>query len=349
MSNMIWYNSVKERVLYIDYIKALGICLVILYHCNYVPFESMFIRGMYAMCVSLFFAVNGYLMLRKEYAIRTLLIKNLKLLGVMFFWAFVSTGVYMYVNKTGTNDIAECSKTLMRSSLLITRPECNHLWFLKTIFVLNLINPIIYSFIRDNNKRLYYLIILMALWTIAFVNIAISRLVNPLLEWLPAFSVLYYLLGYAALRENRWQGKKAIWILSGVVGVCALLQWGYNWLFMDGPMWELNVEKGWITDIVWNNYNALFIVVMTIAVCMLFQRIKWKGNRFWSYVGQYSLAIYVLQTPVQRLLEWGLPLKQMTEIHHAYGIILPVLTLLVSMGITWLMLTNKYSKWLVTI
>ena len=139
-----------------------------------------------------------------------------------------------------------------------------------------------------------------------------------------------------------------IWILVGVIGVCALLQCWYNWIFIEGPMKELNAAKGWIIDIVWDNYNALFIVIETIAICMLFQRIKWKGNRFWSFVGQYSLAIYVLQSPVQWLLEWGMPLKQLMEAHHAYGMILPVLTLLVSMGITWLMLTNKYTRWLIT-
>ena len=88
----------EQRLLYIDYIKALGICLVILYHCNYVPFDSLFIHGLYAMCVPLFFVVNGYLMLRKEYDIPTLLNKNLKLLGVMFFWAFISALVYILFN-----------------------------------------------------------------------------------------------------------------------------------------------------------------------------------------------------------------------------------------------------------
>lgn len=93
-----------DRILYLDYVKALGICLVILYHCEYAPFNSMLIKGMYAICVPLFFAVNGYLMLRKEYDIRSLLMKNLKLICVMFFWAFVSTGVYVYVSEIGAND-----------------------------------------------------------------------------------------------------------------------------------------------------------------------------------------------------------------------------------------------------
>ena len=81
-------NSQSNRFLYIDYIKALGICLVILYHCKFTPFNSSLIQGVYAVCVPLFFMVNGYLMLRKEYIIVNLLHKNVKLLFVMFFWAF---------------------------------------------------------------------------------------------------------------------------------------------------------------------------------------------------------------------------------------------------------------------
>lgn len=94
-----------KRELYLDYIKALGICLVILYHCWYIPFDSTLILGFYAICVPLFFVVNGYLMLRKEYDIRTLLMKNLKLLVVLFFWAFVSTAEYMCFDGTIANDI----------------------------------------------------------------------------------------------------------------------------------------------------------------------------------------------------------------------------------------------------
>ena len=48
----------NQRLYYIDYIKALGIVLVILYHCQYVPLNSMLIRGIYAICVPLFFMVN---------------------------------------------------------------------------------------------------------------------------------------------------------------------------------------------------------------------------------------------------------------------------------------------------
>ena len=72
----------------------------------------------------------------------------------------------------------------------------------------------------------------MSLWTIAFFDIVMSRFENPILQWGAAYSVLYYLLGYAVLdhqlpeSESKLQGKQGIWTLVCVIGICALLQWG---------------------------------------------------------------------------------------------------------------------------
>lgn len=351
-------RSQQNRLLYLDYIKALGICLVILYHCQFVPFDNMLIEGVYAMCVPLFFVVNGYLMLRKEYTISTLLRKNMKLLLVMFFWAIVSTIVYMYTsgyfNSANASLVGE-GKWLIRSSLFISKPECNHLWFLKAIFLLNLLNPMIYKYIHNNPKGIYYSLILLVLWAVAFFDIVSCRLVNPLIHWATAFSVLYYLLGYAVLDrkipvvEKLLKSKHSKLILIGIIAVCALLQWGYNHLFVDGVLHDLNFEKGWIVDIVYDNYNAIFIVLLTICVCVLFREIDWKENKFWTFIGKNSLAIYVLQTPIQRLLQFVLPLQELADVHNLLGFILPIMTLLISMLITKLLMTNKYTEYLIKI
>lgn len=346
----------SNRIIYLDYIKALGICLVIFYHCQFVPFDSMLIQGMYAMCVPLFFVVNGMLMLRREYSIRELLKKNLKLLVVMLFWALVSTLVYMCVTENYVSDKGLTGvSSLVYSSLFLTKPECNHLWFLKAIFVLNLFQPIIFKFINNNDKGLCYLIIMMALWSVAFLDIITCRIANPFVSWMTAYSVLYYLAGYAVLNNRLpkmdlfFKGRKGVCFLIGAICFCALLQLGYNWVLVDGPLKELNFEKGWVADIVFDNYNALVVVIMTLSVCVLFKQINWKSNRFWLFVGRNSLAIYVLQTPVQRLLQHLLPLRQMTVEHHFMGLLLSILTLLISVGISWLLQTNKYTKFLITI
>ena len=346
----------NNRLVYLDYIKALGISLVILYHCNYVPFESMLIRGIYAMCVPLFFAVNGFLMLRKEYSLHQLFKKNLKLLFVLFFWGFVSAFVYMICNSdfdAFNRGWLEKSKYLIFCTFTTKVPECDHLWFLKALFILNLLNPVFHRFVYNNKQGLLYLLVLMAIWSIDFFDIASAKFVNPFLHWMTAYSVLYYLVGYAVLTEQLpYRVSNRVNQLSFIIVslfICMLSQWGYNWLLMEGPLLHLNQEKGWLVDIVWDNYNALFVVLMTAITILLFRNIKWKSNRFWSFVGKNSLAIYVLQTPVQRLLDHFSPLSHLAQGHHSFGLILPILTLLGSMGITWLLKTNRYTEFLITL
>ena len=340
----------SQRSLYIDYIKALGIILVILYHCQYVPFDSMLVHGIYAMCVPLFFMVNGYLMLRKEHSISALLKKNLKILIVMFAWALVSTAVYMWTNgEWSANNLIGGGKSLILNSLLISKPYCNHLWFLKSIFILNLFNPIIYSFIHGNDKRLKYLLLLLVLFTVQFIDIVVCRFSNPMHGWMTGFSVLYYVLGYALLDGHFATNKiQTSWVVVLVI-VAALLQWGYNRLFLSGPLCVLNAQKMWVNDIVWDGYNAPFIVLLTAAVCLLFQRIPWKRYSWIQFIGANSLAIYVMQTPIQRIWQAVLPLNEWTTHYSICGVILPILTLGTCMLITYIMLKNKYTKYFITI
>ena len=340
----------SQRSLYIDYIKALGIILVILYHCQYVPFDSMLVHGIYAMCVPLFFMVNGYLMLRKERSISALLKKNLKILIVMFAWALVSTAVYMWTNgEWSANNLIGGGKSLILNSLLISKPYCNHLWFLKSIFILNLFNPIIYSFIHGNDKRLKYLLLLLVLFTVQFIDIVVCRFSNPMHGWMTGFSVLYYVLGYALLDGHFATNKiQTSWVVVLVI-VAALLQWGYNRLFLSGPLCVLNAQKMWVNDIVWDGYNAPFIVLLTAAVCLLFQRIPWKRYSWIQFIGANSLAIYVMQTPIQRIWQAVLPLNEWTTHYSICGVILPILTLGTCMLITYIMLKNKYTKYFITI
>lgn len=236
-------------------------------------------------------------------------------------------------------------------SLTISKPECNYLWFLKSIFILNLLNPILYNFIKNNNRNLLYIATLLAFWSINFFDIITCRLVNPIVDWATSFSVLYYLLGYIIYTKfnNKLLGSHGVCIFSVVIFLCAILQYVYNWIFIDGFMKNLNESKGWIVDIVYDNYGAFFIVIMTSAICALFQRINWRENRFWRFVGENSLVIYLLQFPIQRLIQYWFSIDSIIEIHHGFGIILPILTLLTCMSITRLLLKNKYTKYLITI
>lgn len=223
------------------------------------------------------------------------------------------------------------------------------MWFLKSIFILNLFNPIIYSFIHGNDKRLKYLLLLLVLFTVQFIDIIVCRFSNPMLGWMTGFSVLYYVLGYALLDGHLATNRiRTSWVVVLVI-VAALLQWGYNWLFLSGPLCVLNAQKMWVNDIVWDGYNAPFIVLLTAAVCLLFQRIPWKRYSWIQFMGANSLAIYVMQTPIQRIWQAVLPLNEWTTHYSICGVILPILTLGTCMLMTYIMLKIKYTKYFITI
>ncbi len=92
------------RLLYLDYIKALAIFLVIVYHSNFVT--NPLGLALLSMCVTLFFAVNGYVMLSKRRTLSYYINKNVKLLFLILFWGFLSDGL-QYVLEGG-----DCPKTI---------------------------------------------------------------------------------------------------------------------------------------------------------------------------------------------------------------------------------------------
>lgn len=334
------------RLKYLDSIKGLGIILVILYHCGYVPFNSLLIRGVYAMCVPLFFTVNGYLMLRKEHSIKSLLLKNVKMLIVMLFWAFISTFEFMYMcGDLQTYGWKDCLLILVKSSVLVKVPYCNHLWYLRTLFTLNLLNPILYYFIHYKQNGIYYLLVL-GFFCSAFIfsNIVSKFIDNPFrpYHW---YSVFYYVMGYALFDNRLKTDKLKTWHICAIIVVLILSQWGYNWLFKEGVF----AAKEWINDVVWDNYSAPFIMLLTAAVCLLFQRVSWREHSVLQSIGFYSLPIYLMQTPVQRLWEMTLPMNAWRHSCHALGVFLPLLTIISCYLITRLLYTNKYTRYIIKI
>ena len=338
----------NARLQFLDSLKALGICLVILYHCGYSPFDSLFIRGAYAICVPLFFMVNGYLMLRKEYSIKKLLLKNLKLLFVLFFWAFVSVAITMYAQGDCERGM-ESIKTLVVNSIFIGKPYCNHLWFLKAIFVLNVLNPILFSFIHGRENHLRYLLIILFLCSVRFIDRCVCRFENPMIGWQTAFSVLYYVLGYAIYSNSlKLKRIKTYYVIVAVIGL-SVLQWIYNWMLLEGFLADLNREKYWVIDPVWDGYNAPFIVLLTVAVFVLFQKKLHWNNNLWTYIGSNSLPIYLMQSPIIALGKSTSMYKQLVAMCYPLRVVLPITTLLICLLITWAFKKNKYTKWLISI
>lgn len=236
------------------------------------------------------------------------------------------------------------------NALTVSLDYCGHLWFLKTLFFLNILNPILYYFIHYNRKAVYYLIVILFLCTTRFFDIIVGKFYNPLYGW-DWYPVLYYVLGYALLDGHLQTEKVKAWHAGVAVVVLLLMQWGYNWVFLEGPLAALNISHEWIqTDnFMWYGYWSPIIVLATAGTCLFFQKMDCKENAFWSYVGRNSLPIYLMQSTVISLLQRIPMYESMVQAYYPLRILLPIATLLVCMALTWLLQTNKYTKYLITI
>ncbi len=338
------------RAIYIDYIKAFAICLVILLHSCWFPYDSLLVKGIYSMCVPLFFMVNGYLMLRKEHSIRALVRKNMKLLFVLFFWATLVTCITMVLRGEWADGLVWGAKCLVRNASIISMQYCGHLWFLRTLFFLNLLNPILYYFVHYKPKGMYYLLIILFFCTTRFFDIIVGKFYNPLYGW-DWYPVLYYVLGYALLDGHLHTEKVKAWQAGIVVVVLLLMQWGYNWIFLEGPLAQINISHEWIptNNFIWYGYWSPIIVCATAGVCLFFQKVNWRENAFGMYVGRNSLPIYLMQSTIIELLAHTSVYQSLIGAYYPLRILLPIMSLLVCMGLTWLFQTNKYTKYFISI
>lgn len=138
-----------NRYLYVDYIKTIAILLVIIYHCKIFSNDSFIAAAIMSICVPLFFSVNGLLMLKKERSIKYITYKNLKILFLIVFWGIFTNLCLELMWKDGHID----TKTIIMNLYNLKINYCNHLWFLCTLIVLNLINPLIYNYINGSQKN----------------------------------------------------------------------------------------------------------------------------------------------------------------------------------------------------
>lgn len=288
-------------------------------------------------------------MLRKERTIEQMLKKNLKLVIVLFFWALLATAETMCVRGEWTS-LMESFKILFRESFHISMNYCGHLWFLKALFFLNILNPILYYFVHYNKRGLYYLLVILFLCTTRFFDIIVKKFYNPLYGW-DWYPVLYYVLGYALLDGHLRTERIKSWQVGIGVVVLLLMQWGYNWFFLSGPLAELNISHEWIptNNFIWYGYWSPIIVFATAGVACFFKKINWNESMFWTYVGRNSLPIYLMQSSVISILCHTSLYSEMVSHYYPLRILLPIVTLLVCMGLTWLLQTNKYTKYWITI
>lgn len=356
-----------NRLHYIDYLKALGICLVVCYHSRYIPFDNTVFAGLFSCCVPIFFMVNGYMMLRKERTISDLWKSNLKLIGLTIIWSFILSASYMLL--TGEFSCTSLKDSLIawtKHSLYFDQNYSNYLWFLQALIVLNAINPILYYFIHRRKNNIWYLVILFGFTTIQIFDYLTNKYINPFMNYPYRYSFLYYVLGYALLSDDVLPDLKAklqSWKYTKVClwgGIVAAMIMQYLYIqILQGPLQSLGYAKSWIRPdligTIWDGYGAFFVVCMTALLCLAF-KYTWSDSnisishtgRLWAYVGRISLPLYLIHPIFTHHVGHFLSRFDWYAANHYTHIILPIAALLLSLAVSYLLSLSRPSRWLIT-
>lgn len=170
----------KTRYYYLDYLKAIAIFMVIFYH------VSMLWRGMYdappaqrllynavvnlcAVCVPLFFLVNGALLFNKSLDLGKHISKTILLFVTYFIWRIVTIPSIAFINGDpfGKDQLPDYIQSVLG---LHRYPEYNvtHFWFIPVLIGLYVVFPILKHAYDTQRKAL--LLLFGALFTVTFLG-----------------------------------------------------------------------------------------------------------------------------------------------------------------------------------
>lgn len=251
-----------KRILYLDHLKGFAILLVILGHLYfmYAP-DSLVFSFLTCFHVPVFMFVSGFLARKKgnETFVHYVLKRTKAILLPYLFFCVI----YAYLD--GIDSAYAYFFGFTRGGL----------WFLPTIWALNIIHFVIIS-LNPITAKYWISIIVVEFILIAFrymfsVEVSNAFLIRHLSTYWLIFE-LGYIWGYFKISLNDWQGGVAMLIF--LVGWSGIILYG-------------------ISD------NILSRMVLrfssTIAIVYFFQKNESsKNNRLFSFLGTQTLAIYIL-------------------------------------------------------
>lgn len=304
----------SSRIAWVDLLETLAIFMVVAYHCTaYIGGRDLasagssfyiyyFFRSILAVCVPLFFFVNGYLLFRQEFSFPKHLKRILKFILIAIFW-YAATLAFM-----GLFHMEQIRSSGLISTLTSLKTGINHLWYLGALVCIYLIFPLL-KVVYDRNKTVFkYLAIICLVLTLGnsllnegftFVNAIMGKpglfvetnffsIFNPL-RGVYTFSFMYFCLGgLANIYQDKIQSfamrrRKLVAICGVIVGWLGLFGVGVLYSRLTGQVWD-NVWHGY--DTVWGLCAATGIFLLSLTYS--------RRSRFLEVVSRNTLGIYLI-------------------------------------------------------
>lgn len=323
-----------NRLYWIDFVKALAITLVVLFHsefCNY-----MFAFPLLAMCVPLFFVANGMLVLNKERDLRYYILKVCKIVFLMFVWSTIQTCVTMYYN--GDPFIL---KDIYHSVISQRMQYCNTFWFMGTLTILYLLYPVVSAFVNCDKSHVFYMMIITYLLSFKAFGyvLPISPIPNIMRFW-HGEALFYAVAGYFILKftdSGLFKNIKTWQILLAMIFLWAAPLLAYT---------EIEFfSRHRLSDPVFGLYESPFVMLLTVFVVFLIKKINPKEISIVSILGKNTLGIYCLHPSIMRAIKYYVVTDNIVLRNGIVFFGALVLSLLVSL----ILQKSKYTRFLISL
>lgn len=268
----------KQRIIFIDYIKAFSITLIIVSHCiGWFPVNDVVNIAIKSIHVPIFFIAIGVLKgyLQKELKIGTFVKKRSLQLLIPYFWfSIYNSAIKLCMMALGIGG-GITSQVLKEEAIAFFITGNGTVWFLMTLFLAETL----FIWLKSFKQNWLLVVTAIALGIIPFFFSSVNPFVMVLNRLSSAFSYIvlgYYLAGFIK------KGKVII-----LVGLLLLSTW-----------FVLVYNSSWDYTFFGSRFNNILPTIATI-ICgsvgfiMLFSLFR-KAYSWFEYIGKNSLILMLM-------------------------------------------------------
>lgn len=247
----------KERIVYLDIIRVLACCMIVLMHS---PYPDWGIPGIIlspislltASGIGLFFMVSGALLLPVKMETGTFLKKRMgKIVGPLLFWTIFYLAVKVLYGIMAIQELPEALITIPFSA-----QGHGVLWFMYTLAGLYLLAPVISAFLLKASRkelRFYLLLWIVALcYPLLSVFLNINRTTTGILYYFTGYAG-YFILGYYF---HVYRPRIKLFIMVAMVVLPLLLLFIHGYYSLKGDFFDV--------------FGYLSITVMMLCVVVFY-------------------------------------------------------------------------------
>lgn len=267
----------KQRILFIDYIKAFSITLIILSHCiGWFPVNNIVNKAILSIHVPIFFVCIGVLRgwLQRESPIWPFVKKRSRQLLIPYLWFSVyNSAVKLSMMALGIGEIT--SQVLKEETIAFFITGNGTVWFLMSLFLAETL----FVLIKSYGKNLLMILTAIAFGIIPFFLTCENPFLMVIKRFLSAYS--FIVLGYylAALIK---EGKALL--IAGLLLISIWLVLVYN------TAWDYSFFGARFNNIL---PTMSTIVCGCVGFIILFSHVK-KSYSWIEYVGKNSLILMLM-------------------------------------------------------